>query len=418
MYNKITLDNGIRILYEYLPHIRSATFGIWVISGACHEPSELSGISHFIEHMVFKGTHTRTAADIAQEFDAMGGQVNAFTSKELTCYYAKTLDTHVLQGFDILCDMVQNSLYKKKDTDNERNVIFEEIAMYEDTPEELALEEMLANVWQGHPLGRSVLGGYDTVSKITGPIMKKYINDNYLAGNIIISISGNFDVDEFANAVNRHFGGMPKSRNIYETTDLTYHPSIVLREKDIEQNHICLCFEGIKINDTKRYAVAMFNSVFGGGMSSRLFRSVREDSGLAYTVNSFSVSHRVGGVICIYLAVNPKSEHKALKLIRNETQKLIKHGITESEFARAREQIKSGLILDFESSSSRMKFMASNEINETGITCIDELVHKVDAVTKDETECAARALLDFSKASISIIGRPKDSNHYSEILRG
>lgn len=418
MYNKITLDNGIKILYENLPHIRSASFGIWVLSGSCHEPCELLGISHFIEHMAFKGTKARSAADIAEEFDAMGGQVNAFTSKELTCYYAKTLDTHVIQGFNILCDMVQNSVYNKKDTDNERNVILEEIAMYEDTPEDLVIEELLGKVWDGHPLGKSVLGTYETVDKITGPVMKKYVKDNYLAGNIIISISGNFDKDEFIKAVNTHFGSMQKAGMARCSDETVYNSAIFTKTKDIEQNHIAVGFEGIKNNDPRKYATAMLNTIYGGGMSSRLFRRVREEAGLAYSISSFSISHKAGGIIAVYLAVNPKSEKKALKLIVEETKALIENGITKEELERAREQLKAGLILDFESTSSRMKFMASNEFNETGITEIDEIIKRIDAVNIEETAECAKQLFSFDKASVSVIGKPKKDEFYNEILRG
>ena len=413
MYEKKTLPNGVRILTEHVPGVRSVSLGIWVGTGSRHESAGENGAAHFIEHMVFKGTQSRTAAQLAQEMDAIGGQVNAFTTKECTCFYARVLDTHLNQAADILCDMFFHSRFDDADVETERGVILEEIGMYEDSPEDLVMGQLTENVWAGQALGREILGTEQTVSGVGSKTLRQYADQFYTGKRIFISVSGKVDEQRFIRVCEDLFASRAPGAALAERPQTQYRKSTILTQKDIEQNHICIGYRGFDMFDPRKYAVSIFSSLLGGGMSSRLFRKIREDAGLAYTVQSYGTSYRDAGIFCIYTALAPKSEKECLELIRRELDAVKKDGFTEDEIARAKEQLKAGIIMDLENTASRMKFLAKREIYGGGERNSDEIVKKVDAVTADDVQAVANELIDHENVSVSVVGKVRDESFYT-----
>ncbi len=414
MVNKLILPNGIRVLYEQLEHVRSCALGVWVENGSCHEPEALAGISHYIEHMMFKGTETRSAADLARAFDAIGGQVNAFTTKEHTCYYARTLDTHVRQAADLLCDMVLRSAFRPEDVDLERGVILEEIGMYEDTPEDLVSEILSAAVYPGQPLGRPILGTPDSLKAIDSQALKAYRDRQYVGENTILSLCGSF-TDADLQAVCDLFSAMPAGSPA-PMPRASYRKAAVTKKKDIEQNHLLLVFPGLHGDHPKRYVLAALNNILGAGMSSRLFQRVREQSGLCYSIYSFNSLYENTGVLGIYVALGKETQFDALGMIREELERFRADGVTEEELARTKEQLKTTLLMSLESTNSRMSSMARNEMVFGRIQTPEEAVAKLEAVTCADVLELAKELLDFEKMSFSAVGNVAETEQYLKIF--
>lgn len=417
MQDKITLKNGIRIIFDPIPFVRSASFGIWIEAGSVMENNKIKGISHFIEHMVFKGTKNRNAMELASDFDLIGGQANAFTSKEMTCFYVKTLDTHVLKGFELLLDMLQNSTYEPKSIKTEKNVVIEEIAMSEDSPEDLVVERLCDKVWEGHPLASRILGSKKTVSSFNPEMILEYVNKYYCPKNIVISISGNFNKDEIISFINEKFGDSSADFCQNPSSLATYKKSITVFEKDIEQNHLCLGFSSyINAEDDKYYSLSVLNTIFGGGMSSRLFQKIREKSGLAYSIYSFPIRHKDAGLFCIYAGLNANAEEKAIKLINKEITEILKHGVSSDELIRAREQLKASVIMGLESTSSRMSHMGRNETLHNNIKSLNDIIAKIDGVTNENIIETAKDIFKLDEASISVVGKTKKEEFYKNFI--
>ncbi|MBQ9534943.1 MAG: insulinase family protein [Clostridia bacterium] len=416
MVKKIVLKNGVRILHERLTQVRSCAIGIMVGSGSRHEPEELCGISHFIEHMLFKGTEKRTAAQIAEEFDAIGGQVNAFTSKENTCYYARTLDTHVCRAAELLCDMFFNSAFREKDVELERGVIFEEIGMAEDTPESLTYELLSGAVYAGSSLARPILGYKKTLEGIDSDTLRAYRARNYTPQNTLVAVCGSY-TDADIKYITELFESMPAGTPpTLEAAE--YAPAISRKKKlDIEQNHITVAFPGIALGSDEHYAVQVMNSAFGGNMSSRLFQKVREQSGLCYTIYSYSSMYIGTGLLGVYVALSPKTELQALELIREEALRMKQSGMDTGELARVKEQIKAGMLMGMEDTGSRRSWITRNELIYGREITVDEVIRKVDAVTQADILKAAARIFDMSKVSISVVGTPQTEADYLKIFR-
>lgn len=414
MVEKLTLPNGVRILHQKLDHIRSCAMGVWVESGSRHEPESLCGISHFIEHMLFKGTETYSATQLAEEFDGMGGQVNAFTTKEHTCFYGRTLDTHVQHLAELLADMYLRSRFAQEDIDLERGVIIEEIGMYEDTPEDLVSEQLMQEVFPGSALARPILGYKDTLRGINHKELSDYCREKYSGKNTIVSLCGSFSQADL-DAICSIFSNMDAGARL-QHDDASYQPAFVLKKKDIEQNHLIVLFPGLPLGSDDRFTLQVLNNVLGAGMSSRLFQRVREQSGLCYTIYSFSSLYADVGVLGVYVALGKETEHQALKLIREELERFCKEGITDAELQRTREQLKTGLLMGMESTISRMNAMARNEMTYGRHVSEDELVAGVDAVTKEDVKDLACRLLDFSQVSFSAVGQVDSEDAYRKTL--
>lgn len=416
MHYKITLNNGVRILYEHIDSVRSVSIGIWVLNGSRNEPKKLGGISHFIEHMLFKGTKTRSASDIAELMDSIGGQVNAFTTKECTCFYARVLDSHFSEAADILTDMLFNSKFDESDLAVERGVILEEIGMYNDSPEDLVSERLMSVVYSPTPLARPILGTPSTLKSIDGTTMREYMQKNYVPENIVVSISGSFS-DKDIKLIEDIFSGMSGGKPVPPEKGI-YTASSIVKKKSTEQNHIILAFEGPQFGSPDRYANAIMTNILGGGMSSRLFRKVREECGLCYSIYSYIYSHTDTGLFGIYTATGKETEQQAIELIIEVIMDLLEKGITQQELDRAREQSKANVLLALESTVSRMNSLARGELFLGEILRPEEIIQRYDAVTQDAVLEAARKILNMDKLSLSAVGKVEPSQAYMDIIHG
>ncbi|NCB04785.1 MAG: insulinase family protein [Clostridia bacterium] len=410
MTEKITLPNGLRIVHERLPGVRSCTLGLWVESGSRHEPPELCGISHYIEHMLFKGTDTRTAAQLAADFDAIGGQVNAFTTKEHTCYYCRTLDSHLQEAAGLLCDMFFHSKFAPRDVELEQSVIFEEIDMYEDTPEDLVSEQLVAAVYDGCSLARPILGYKDTLAAINGDTLRDYRATRYTPENTVVALCGSYSDEDLALLV-AQFEGMgqqtPPSRGA-----VCYKPAFVVRKKEIEQNHLIAAFPSLETGSPERFVMQIMNNTLGGGMSSRLFQRVREQQGLCYSIYSYTNAYFGAGALGIYVALSARTELSALTMIREELDRLCESGITEEELARSREQLKANVLMGLEGTSSRMNTLARNELIYGRQHTAEDIIAGFDAVTRDDILKLAQRTFAFDAASLSAVGQVKTEADY------
>lgn len=414
MVNKIVLPNGVRLVHEKMPGMRSCTLGLWVESGARHEPEELCGISHYIEHMLFKGTENHTAAELAAAFDAIGGQVNAFTTKEHTCFYCRTLDTHLPRAAELLCDMFFHSTFAEKEMNLERQVIIEEIGMYEDTPEDLVSEILTGAVYGGYALGRPILGTLQTLKAMTGQTLRDYRYKCYTPENTVVALCGSYR-DEDLDMLTQWFGRMEK-RPAPQRDNAQYQTSLVTKKKDIEQNHLMLCFPALPAGSDRRYDLQVLNNALGGGMSSRLFQKVREESGLCYSVYSFTTAYIGTGVLGVYTALSQETELQALRLIRQEIDRLLQNGLEGDELSRNVEQLKANVVMGMESTSSRMMSVARSEFTYGCAHTPEDIIRGFDAVTRDSVLSLARDIFDFSRVSLSAVGQVKAQDVYRQAL--
>lgn len=414
MYQKITLRNGVRVVAERIDHVRSAAIGVWIGNGSRFESAEQNGISHFIEHMIFKGTEKRTARHIASMMDAMGGQSNAFTTKDCTCYYMKVLDTHLHTAAELLADMFLCSSFADEDIELERGVVLEEIDMYEDTPEDVATEKLFEACYEGTALGRPILGTEETLARMDSKALHDYVRKNYHPEDTVIALSGSFS-DADLDYICELFGEMQGSgRNQIEPA--RYQPRVVIRPKEIEQNHLCLGFPGLPLLDDKRYAYQLMNAIIGGGMSSRLFQTVRERNGMCYSIYSFPSSHVDTGMFSIYVGLGQEDEAKAAKLICNVLRDFCAEGPTREELSRCREQLKSNLLMGLESTNARMHHLGRYELFTDHVVSSDELVAAYDAVTADQVRALANEVFRFDQASICAVGNTGDEAYYRSLI--
>lgn len=416
MYEKITLPNGVRILTEYVPAIRSAAIGIWVGTGSRHETAGESGAAHFIEHMVFKGTAKRTAAQLAEEMDAVGGQINAFTTKENTCFYARVLDTHLPQATDILCDMFFSSRFDEGDVQTERGVILEEIGMYEDNPEDICSERLAAAVYKGSALGRPILGKRATLERMTGESLKAYMASHYLAGNLVVSLAGSFTDADVAELKSR-FTAVPSGVCPLRKT-AAYQSAVTVKKKATEQNHLTLAFPGLPYGHEGRFALQLLSAILGGGMSSRLWQEVREKRGLCYSVYSYGAGHAETGLFAVYTALGKDMEREALNTIAAVVKDFADRGVTQAELDRAREQSKANVLMGLESTQARMSNLGRSELLTGFVLEPDGIIAAYDTVTVEDVRRLAGAMFDFSRASLSAVGRVGTAEEYRAYLDG
>ena len=408
MLKKILLDNGLRLVYEKISYVRSVSVGIWVGTGSRSENTKNNGISHFIEHMLFKGTTNRSAKEIAECIDAIGGQINAFTGKECTCYYTKTLDTHLNISLDILSDMLFNSRFASNDIKVEKKVVVEEIGMYEDTPEELVHDIFSEMVWRGNSLGYPILGTHECIDRFNKKMINQYMEENYTPYNTVISVAGNFDEAQLIEDVKKYFGNWSCTREYsrnYQPAE--YRTDKVIREKDTEQVHLCMGFEGIENGDDRVYSLLALNNIFGGGMSSRLFQKIREEKGLVYSIYSYPSTYKTAGLFMIYAGMNPEYLQTVIDLTKKEIDLLIKKGITKDELDKSKEQLKGNYILGLESTNSRMNSIGKSELMLGRINTPEEVLQKMDRITIDNIREVIGMVFKYEKLSISAVGNLK-----------
>lgn len=415
MYVKRVLPNGVRLISEKLDTVRTVSVGIWVGNGSRYEPAALSGISHFIEHMIFKGTEKRSAQHIAIAIDALGGQANAFTDKECTCYYIKVLDKRLQTGISILADMFMHSRFAQEDINLERGVVLEEIDMYEDSPEDVAIDKLFEQCYAGSALGRPILGTAETLQAINSEAMHDYMQHYYRPADTVIAVSGHFTEDDLDYIADLFSHMQGEGRN--QATPAAYQPSLFLREKDIEQNHLCLSFPGVSLLSEERYAMNLLSSILGGGMSSRLFQGVREQNGLCYSIYSFTTPHLDTGLLSIYTGLGPETEQKALELIIRELRQFCEQGPAAEELSRCREQVKTNLLMGLESTGTRMMTIGRSELLRGYVSAVEQVLAAYDRVTAEDVLHLARRVFDFTQASLSVVGQPDREEVYRTLLR-
>lgn len=414
MYEKLTLQNGVRILHEHIPYVRSVSLGIWVATGSRYESARMSGASHFIEHMLFKGTQTNSAAELASIMDSIGGQTNAFTTKECTCFHGRVLDTHLDQLTDVLCDMFFNSTFNEDDVKNERGVILEEIDMYADTPDDLTSERLFSATYQGSALARPILGKKTTLRQMTGESLKEYKDAHYCPESVVVAISGSYKPEDIDRLKDR-FSALAKSGK-NKLTRAEYKPAFTLKRKSLEQNHLTIAFPGLSVTDKNRYALQLLSDILGGGMSSRLFQTLREKRGLCYSIYTYGASYIDTGLFSIYTALSKDTEVEALRVITDEIRRFKDAGVTTDELVRAREQIKANVLMGLESTGTRMHRLARSELYFGYVTDPDAVIAAYDSVSAEDIRRLAQECLDFDKVSFSAVGRVNSVDNYKEIL--
>lgn len=409
MIKKITCNNGLRIVSEHIPHVRSVAVGIWVQAGSRYELPEENGLTHFIEHMLFKGTTKRTAKQIAEEFDRIGGNINAFTSKENTCYYAKVLDHHATHAVEILADMFFHSVFDPIEIEKERQVVLEEINMVEDTPDDIVHEYLWKEMYGNHPLGAPILGTEETLNSFTKEMILAYLEKHYTPENVVISIAGNIP-DGLTDYIKSLFGQFTRKRTQESTAFSTPVISPIYTEKsrETEQAHICLAYPGLAVKADNIYSLVILNNILGGSMSSRLFQEIREDKGLAYSIYSYHSSYEDAGVLAIYGGTSSKQLNELQSSISDTIETIVQNGFTENEVASAREQLKGNLLLGLESTNARMSRNGKNELLYGKHRSLDEVSETIDEVTLASVMDLAKEIFSH-KPAISII-MPKNAD--------
>ena len=384
MVRKSVLPNGVRVLSEPMPHMVSATIGIWVENGSRYEHGRQNGVSHFIEHLLFKGTKKRTAAQIAEEFDAVGGVLNAFTGKEYTCYYAKVLGADLKMSTELLADLFLESVFDPAEIDRERQVVLQEISQAEDTPDDFIHDLFNLHFWQGHPLALPIFGSVETVNAIDRELLVTFMADRYRAGRVFIAAAGAVDHDGLVADCERYFGDIKGDGRGEPISPPSETVMVLNQPKELEQAHICIGGPGISQVDPLRFAAYVMNTAVGGGMSSRLFQEVREKRGRVYSIYSFISSFLDCGYFGIYAGTNPEWVDEVIEVTLGEIGKVSRDGLKPNELARAKSQLKGNMLLGMESSDSRMNRLARNEIYFRRDIPLDEIAQAIDAVTNDQ----------------------------------
>ncbi|SFA76825.1 Predicted Zn-dependent peptidase [Lentibacillus halodurans] len=401
MIEKHTSNNGLRIVLENIPAVRSVTIGIWVKTGSRNETDEINGISHFLEHMFFKGTSTRSPQDIAEAFDAIGGQVNAFTSKEYTCFYAKVMDTHKEDALEILADMFFNASFDEEEMEREKKVVLEEIKMYEDTPDDIVHDILARASFGDHPLGYPILGTEKQLQSFTADTLRNYIHERYTPDNVVVSIAGNVD-ETFIQKVESYFSEFQSDFKHTEVQQPEFLANQIERRKDTEQAHLCLGYKGLPVDDENMYSLIILNNVLGGSMSSRLFQEVREKQGLAYAVFSYHSSFLDNGLLTIYAGTGKDQLPQLKDTINRTVDGLIQKGLTDKELINSKEQLKGNLMLSLESTSSRMSRNGRNELLLNEHRSLDDMIKQIDAVNHEKMQQVIDSAFRHAPASALI----------------
>ncbi|HEX4286944.1 MAG TPA: pitrilysin family protein [Terracidiphilus sp.] len=403
---RTVLPNGLIVLTERMEHLRSVAMGAWIKSGSRCEPAETNGISHFVEHMVFKGTRSRSAQHIAREMDSIGGNLDAFTGKETICFNVKSLAEHVPIALDVLADLVLNPTFAQGDIERERGVILEEIKIDEDNPDVLVHELFTQNFWKDHPLGKPILGTSATVGRLDQDKLFDYHNARFLGSNMIFSAAGNLEHDQFIEAVTGKLSGLRLGNAVPEEHAPEASARIVLRNKKaLEQVQICLGVPAPAITDDNRYVTLILNTVLGGGMSSRLFQTIREERGMVYSIYSDLNPYRDTGTLCIYAGTSVGKALEVVDLILLELRKLKEAPLSDEELTRAKDQLKGNILMGLESSNSRMANLARQEMYFHQFFTVEEITARIDAVQTEQVQAAAQKLFDPNRIAITLLGR-------------
>ena len=400
-----TLPNGIRVVTERMPHVRSVSVGVWIATGSREEAPHQTGLSHFIEHMVFKGTKNRSAEQIARSADSIGGGLDAFTSKEVVSYNIKVLDEHLPQAFDVVADLVRNPLFDKKDIEKEKGVILEELKMEVDNPEYLIHELFSSHFWKGHALGRSILGTAQTIRSFDRGMVESYYQRVYAPANIVVTAAGSLEHKHLVRLTAKYLGDL-KARPFHALDAVPQpHAPLVFRDKkNLEQVHLYVGVPSIPMPHESRFACYILNAVLGGGMSSRLFQNIREKQGLAYSVYSDLSLYRDAGCMLIYAGTSTKNAQKVVKSIVNEMQETASKPVTTEELRRAKDHLKGSIVLGLESTSSRMANLARQETYFHRFMSMDEMLERIESVTAGEVQGLAQQFFDPKQVALAMLG--------------
>ncbi len=402
---KEVFPNGLVVTTEPMPNVRSVSVGLWVRTGSRREPPELNGISHFIEHMVFKGTERRTAEEIAREVDRVGGMLDAFTAKEMICFNAKVLDEHLGIAFDVLTDLVIRPLFAEEDIAREKSVVLEEIKMDADNPDSLVHEIFTQNFWRDHPLGKPILGTRETVKRFTRDSLLAWFRRGYAPNNMVITAAGNLEHARLVDLAARAFGDCPPAQDGFVDSQPKPHARITTRTKrELEQVHICLGVPAYPMAHDRRFAAAVLNNILGGGMSSRLFQNIREKQGLAYAVFSELSPYRDAGMLSIYAGTALETAERLVGSVVQEFHNLKEQPVTEEELRRAKDHLKGSLMLSLESTNSRMSYLARQEIYFNRFFTLDDLLASIEAVTREEILAIAQEFFRPERIGLTVLG--------------
>ena len=408
MIERSEYESGLRIVTEHMPGVRSVTTGIWVAIGSRDERPELAGASHFLEHLLFKGTRKRSARDIAEAFDAVGGDVNAYTSKENTTFYSRVLDKDLPMAVDYLFDMLQSSVMRAEDMEAERQVILEEINMHEDAPDELVHDLFTETLWQGHPLGRPVLGTVDTITHATREQVRRFWKRHYVPGNYVVAAAGNLEHEQIVGLVEEYLDTGPRVRHgrwAVRSGGEAPRPSGMasVRRRPTEQAHICVGTGALARSDPRRFAFGVVNNALGGGMSSRLFQEIREKRGLAYSVYSYHAMFAETGAFCVYAGTTPARAREVMELVNRELDDVAENGVSAEELERAKGHMRGALVLSMEDSGGRMTRLGKSEIGHGEILSMDEIIERIESVTPEDAREVAEDVLSRPR-SVAVIG--------------
>ncbi len=403
-YRKSVLPSGIRVVTERMPHVRSVAVGIWVDTGSRDEPAERGGVSHLIEHLVFKGTESRTGEEIARTMDSVGGQMDAFTAKEHTCFFVSVLDEHLPLAVDLLTDILRHPLFGTEDIEKEKTVVLQEIKMVEDTPDDLIHDLFAERVWPGHPLGRPILGRREVIQGLSRDTIRGHFQQEYSPAKITVAVAGNADHARVLGLLAPRFEGFEGPPAQPDGRPPTPRVAVDVVEKGLEQVHVIGGFPGLPHTAPGRYALYVLNDIIGGSMSSRLFQQVRERQGLVYSIHSGTEAYRDTGLLYVYAATDAANFATVLKLILKEIRDLKKDGIRADELRRARDHLKGNLMLSLESTSSRMSRLAKQELYFGSFFSLDEMLAAIDAVREEDVQALIHRLLDEEQLSILTLG--------------
>ena len=404
-----TLTCSVRVVMEKIDYVQSAAFGVWVKAGACDETKQNAGVSHFIEHMMFKGTEKRSARQIAEDIDRIGGQINAFTGKEATCYYVKTIGTNLEKGAEVILDMLNNAVFDKHEMTKERTVIFEEMKMIADQPDDLAHDTITEMVFQGNPLGKSIIGTMTSLRNISRNVMADYKEKEYTRDSIVVSIAGNFDEDRFCSFLEGQFTKLRASKEPKQAEPVPYKADFKVLVKEIQQSHLCFATKAVSLTDPAYYSFFVLNNIMGGSMSSRLFQNIREEKGLAYSVYSMFTAYSQDGYYNIYAGVAHDKIHDAIDGILAELEMLANGEITADEISMAKEQLKAGYTFGQENIANRMFANGKNLLLNQRVFTAEEVLAGIDAVTEaDLTEVKKRIADPAAYSGVCVSGKRID----------
>jgi len=400
------LPNGVRVVTERMPHVRSVSVGLWIGTGSREEQPHQTGISHFVEHMVFKGTKHRTAEQIARSVDSIGGGLDAFTSKELVSYNVKVLDEHVPEAFDVVADLVRNPLFEPKDIEKEKSVILEELKMEVDNPEYQIHELFSSRFWKGHALGRSILGTKQTIRSFNRDMIDKYYRYVYSPSNILVTAAGNLSHKEMVALVGDHLGDLKKQPfRSKQSKPKPHAPLVFLNKESLEQVHLYVGVPSIPMPHEQRFACYILNAILGGGMSSRLFQNIREKQGLAYAIFSELSMYHDAGCMLVYAGTSIRSAKRVIKSIVNELSEVAERPVSDEELRRAKDHLKGSSVLGMESTSSRMGNLARQELYFKRFFSLDEMLERIERVTADEVQALAQQFFDPKHMAVAMLGR-------------